>query len=72
MTLLTILDTEKGQIMFSVILGLGLASLFRKVCYEGNCVIIEGPPLDEVENKIFKQDNKCFRYKHASTKCEKK
>ena len=69
MSVLNILETEKGQIIVSVILGLGLASLFRKVCTEGNCVVIQGPPLDEVENKIFKQDSKCYRYKAVSTKC---
>jgi len=69
MSVLNILETEKGQIIVSAILGLGLASLFRKVCTEGNCVVIQGPPLDEVENKIFKQDSKCYRYKAVSTKC---
>ena len=71
MSISDIANTEKGQIIVSIILGLGLASLFRKVCTDGNCVIIEGPPLDEVENKIFKQDSKCYRYKHVSTKCKK-
>jgi hypothetical protein len=69
MGITSIIDSEKGQILISIILGLGLASLFRKVCTDNNCVVIEGPPLEEVENKIFKQESKCYRYKSVSTKC---
>jgi hypothetical protein len=72
MSILSVIESEKGQILISILLGLGLASLFRKVCVDGNCMIIEGPPLEEVENKIFKQDNKCYRYKSISTKCNNK
>ena len=68
---LSFLDSKYGQIIFSAILGLGLASLFRKVCVDGNCVIIEGPPLNQVENKIFQQEGKCYVYKASSTKCKK-
>lgn len=70
MSILNILDTKKGQILISIILGLGLASIFRRVCNDGNCLVIEGPPLEEVENKIFKQDNKCYKYKAQSTNCK--
>jgi hypothetical protein len=66
----SIVNSEKGQIAISVLLGLGLASLFRKVCSEGNCIVIQGPPLEDVENKIFKQESKCYRYKAVSSKCE--
>jgi hypothetical protein len=65
-----IINSKKGRIFISVILGLGLASLFRKVCNDNNCIIIQGPPIDQVENKIFKQDSKCYRYKAVNTKCK--
>lgn len=69
--MISLLESKNGQIIFSVILGLGLASLFRKVCIDGNCIIIEGPPLDQVENKIFQQEGKCYVYKSQSSKCKK-
>jgi len=68
--ILRLLETHTGQVIFSLILGLGLAALFQRVCKDGHCVIIQGPPLDEVENKIFKQESKCYRYRAESTKCE--
>jgi hypothetical protein len=64
------LDTREGQIIISIILGLGLASLFRKVCKDNNCVIIKSPKRSEVENKVFKQDDKCYTYQPKKTKCE--
>jgi hypothetical protein len=69
--MLDFLNSKKGSIILSVLLGLALASLFRKVCIDGNCVIIEGPSLDKIENKIFQQDNKCYTYKTKSTSCKK-
>ena len=68
--MLALLDTRWGAFIFSFILGLGLASLFRKVCKEGNCIIVRGPPRDEVENKVFKKNSKCYRYISKDVKCE--
>ena len=68
---LRLLETHTGQVIFSLILGLGLAALFQRVCKDGHCIIIQGPPLEEVENKIFKQEDKCYRYKAETTKCNK-
>ena len=68
--ILRLLETHTGQVIFSLILGIGLAALFQRVCKDGHCIIIQGPPLDEVENKIFKQEDKCYRYRAETTTCE--
>ena len=46
--------TELGQIFISIILGLGLATLFRKVCNERNCMVFKAPELKEIKDKTFK------------------
>jgi hypothetical protein len=69
--MLHLLKSESGRKVISFIIGLGLAALFRKVCKDGNCVIVQGPPLEDVENKIFKMDSKCYRYKAEATTCDK-
>jgi len=61
--------TKTGKYVMSIILGFGLATLFRTVCKDKNCIIFHAPPLDEIENKIYKQDNKCYTFKNESTKC---
>jgi hypothetical protein len=63
-------NTKTGKYVMSVLLGFGLATIFRKMCKGDNCVIFYAPPLDEIENKIFKQDGKCYQYSLVSTKCD--
>jgi len=53
----------------SILLGFGLASLFRTVCKGKNCLIFHAPPLDKFKDKIYKNDNKCFKYVPVATKC---
>ena len=61
--------TERGKILMSIILGFGLASLFRTVCKDKNCIIFHAPPLDDFRDKIYKNGNKCFQFKAVATKC---
>ena len=67
----SILENKTGQIIISIILGLGLASLFRRVCSGRNCIIVKGPQPKKLNNKIYKYDNTCYKYKAVQTKCQK-
>ena len=62
---------DVGKVLISVILGLGISALFRKVCHERDCLVIEGPPIKEVEKHIHSFDGKCYQYKAKSTSCKK-
>jgi hypothetical protein len=62
-------NTERGKIIMSILLGFGLASLFRTVCKDKNCLIFHAPPLDKFKDKIYKDENKCFKYNPVATKC---
>ena len=42
MELSKVFKTETGRIIMSVLLGLGLATLFRKSCQGKNCMIFKG------------------------------
>lgn len=63
------INTPTGKIIMSILLGFGLASLFRKVCKDKNCLIFHAPPLDNFREKIYKYNNKCFKYTPIATKC---
>ncbi len=63
--------TENGKILMSIILGLGLASLFRTICKDKNCIIFHAVPLDKIKDKIYKIDNKCYKYNIKSSSCDK-
>jgi hypothetical protein len=61
--------TETGKYIMSILLGLGLASLFRTVCKEKNCLIFHAPPLEKLKDKIYKNNGKCVKYSPVATKC---
>ena len=65
-----LLNTETGKAFVSILLGLGLASLFRKVWHDDKCLQFNGPILDEVEGKTFKSGNKCYQYEAVHSKCD--
>ena len=60
-----------GRIIMSIILGIGLATFFRAVCKGDKCVIKYAPPLEEVEDKIYKFDKKCFNIEKHAVLCDK-
>lgn len=62
-----LLKSESGKIIISCILGFGLASLFKKVCIDDNCLIIKSPP--NIEGNIFKFQDKCYTYTPHSVTC---
>ena len=63
--------TATGKIIMSVLLGFGLASLFRTVCKGKNCRIFSAPPLDDFKDKIYRDGDKCVKYTPIATKCNK-
>jgi hypothetical protein len=65
-----LLYTEHGQIFVSALLGLGLASAFRRVCKDKKCRIMRAAPLDEVQGKVFRVGNKCVTYSPYPVPCK--
>lgn len=65
-----LLNTPLGNIFISIILGLGLATLFRKVCNDKNCIVFNGPVISDIEDKTYKHGDKCYKYSIESDKCD--
>ena len=63
-------DNYTGKMIISIILGLGIAALFRKVCTERDCLVIKGPNIKETESNIYAFDGKCYKYKAKGTPCK--
>jgi len=70
MHLKRLLNTPLGKIFISILLGLGLATLFRKVCKDKNCLDFKGPILGEIDGKIYKHGEKCYEYNSISVPCD--
>lgn len=69
---LKVIKTEIGQNVVSIILGIGLASLFRKACQEKRCLKFKAPALSSVKNNTFEHNQKCYKFRERTTTCDSK
>ena len=70
--MLKLLQNKSGHIIISIILGFGLACLFRKVCKDRECIIYSAPDFKKIKDKIFKFDEKCYKYTKETSTCNDK
>jgi len=70
MHLTKFVHSKTGRYVMSIILGIGFASLFRTICKDKNCILFYAPPLDEIENKIYKHGEKCYSYTYKHSQCD--
>ena len=72
------IETESGKALISVILGLGVASLFRKKPCSNeksenekrDCIKFVSPDMRTVGEKVYKYGDQCFSYSSKSTPCD--
>lgn len=64
------MHTRFGQIIISIILGIGLASLFRRSCHEEGCFSFRSPKTSEVESSTYLHGGSCYKFKAETKKCE--
>ena len=64
------LKDKHVQIFISIIWGFGLAMIFKRSCNGRQCIVIKGPKPEDMHNKIFKHDNKCYKYSAETTACK--
>lgn len=66
--LVTSMKSRNGKYIISILLGLGIASLFRKSCGDKKCITFKGPSLKKMKN-IYGYDNKCYKFVENSITC---
>lgn len=66
-----LLYNQYSKYIMSIILGIGFSCLFRKVCKDRNCLIFKAPDFKLIKNKIFKHNNKCYKFNPSSCSCSK-
>lgn len=62
--------SSTGRIFMSILLGIGLATLFRSVCKGKNCRIVAAPPMEELDDQIYKFDDKCYNLERNAIQCD--
>ena len=66
------METEVGVMIISVVLGLGLATLFQRACKSRDCIIIKAPDPQTVMKNIYRNDDACYVYKPHLVRCPTK
>jgi hypothetical protein len=59
-----------GQVLMSVLLGLGLATLFRSVCKGSKCQIERAPDDLNDPTAVYQHDGKCYTLQQESITCD--
>ena len=70
MNIKRLFTTPVGRLLMSILLGLGLATLFRKSCNDKNCIVFNGPIIGDIDGKIYKHGDECFKYTSGTVKCD--
>jgi hypothetical protein len=46
----------------SFLIGFGIAAMFRPMCRGSDCVVLHGPPVRDVVNKVYQMGEKCVEF----------
>jgi hypothetical protein len=65
-----VLKSHAGKILISMVWGFGLAALFRRACTGRSCIVYHGPHPSKVKGKVFKHDEKCYKYTPKRSNCD--
>lgn len=64
------LHSHTSKYIISIILGLGLSTLFRKECKGEQCIFFTSPPINELEKETYVYGDKCYTYVNKSEMCD--
>lgn len=63
-------NTDIGIIVFSILLGLGIAALFKKQCIDGKCYVIKTKSNpNEIAKYYWKLNDDCYKYTPKVVAC---
>lgn len=65
-----LLNTKIGVVFISIMLGLGLATLFRKACNGPECLNFKGPRISEVNGNVYQNGDSCYKYSTVAATCD--
>ena len=70
--ILASIHTKFGKYLISVILGIGLSSIFRKTCMDKECLEFKAPHHDDISKTTYLHNNECYTFKSSSISCKSK
>ena len=69
MNLGTLMENPWVAIFISFMIGFGLAAMFRPVCNGSECLVLNGPPVKDVIDKVYQMGEKCVEFTTEIVDC---
>ena len=66
-----LLYSTYSSLIISILLGFGFATMFRKECKDGTCIVLKGAPFKKIKNKVYLHNNSCHQFSPSSVSCDK-
>ncbi len=70
-SLFSIMAIPSIATLISFILGIGLATMFRPICKGPDCLVIRGPPVQELRETVYQFGSRCVEFKTRTVECPK-
>jgi len=64
-----LLKSKMFNVIFSVVLGIGIVCLFRPQCKGDGCNQVKAPPLQEWDKMTYRMGSKCYTYTSEIVDC---
>ncbi len=58
--------------IISILLGFGMAAVFRPLCNGPDCVVVRGPPVSDIRGAVYQFGSKCVEFKPKPVACPEK
>jgi hypothetical protein len=55
----------------SFLIGFGIAAMFRPLCNGPECIVLHGPPVKDVINKVYQLGGGCVEFTTEVVECPK-
>ncbi len=57
--------------LVSFMIGFGIAAMFRPMCKGSDCIVIHGPPVKDVIDKVYQMGERCVEFTTEVVPCPK-
>ncbi len=55
--------------LVSFLIGFGIAAMFRPMCKGSDCIVVNGPPVKDVIDKVYQMGERCVEFTTEVVPC---
>ena len=66
------MKSKEFNVVFSFLIGLGLAAILRPACKGDQCIRLKAPPITEMKDATYQVGSKCYQFTIENVDCPSK